>query len=197
MNGEFLVVRRPWETRTVSEKEGKTPHSDGDVVALIPSACERGEPSSPHVPPDGVTCGRCGAQSPTGLDACPVCHCFLPGTQAARKSGIYAQHPPPDLLLVVDAMVTGIIADHGGEATLTTLERAYIKKLADVDITVHLLAADIARRGLLTPSGGVRNVYDKFLAGLDRWDRLAQRIGLGRRARQVPNPLDFIQGHDE
>jgi hypothetical protein len=197
MNNWSLLGRRSWETRIVNKNEGRIPHSDDAAAALARSTHECVEPSSLHVPPDGVTCGRCGAQSPTGLDACPVCHCFLPGTQAARKSGIYAQHPPPDLLGVVDAMVTGVIADHGGEATLTTLEKAYIKKLADVDITVQLLAADIARRGLLTPSGGVRNVYDKFLAGLDRWDRLAQRIGLGRRARQVPNPLDFIQGHDE
>ena len=181
----------------MSKNECKTQHSDGGIVALTPSAHECGEPFSPDVPPDGVTCGRCGAQAPPGLDACPVCHSFLPGTQAARKSGIYAQHQPPDLQAVVDAMVAGIIADHGGEATLTTLEKAYIKKLADVDITIHLLAADISRRGLLTPAGGVRNVYDKFLAGLDRWDRLAQRIGLGRRARTVPTPLDYIQGHAE
>ena len=180
----------------MSKNEGKTQHSDGDVVALSPSVHECGEPSSPHVPPDGVTCGRCGAPAPPGLDACPVCHCFLPGTQAARKTGIYAQRHPPDLQATVDAMIAGIISDHGGDDALTTLEKAYITKLASVDITVHLLAADIARRGLLTPAGGVRNVYDKFLAGLDRWDRLAQRIGLGRRTRQVPNPLDFIQGRD-
>jgi len=126
-----------------------------------------------------------------------MCHCFLPGTQAARKSGIYAQRQPMDLQARVDAMVAGITSDHGGEAALTTLEKEYIKKLVDVDITIQLLATDIARRGLLTPAGGVRNVYDKFLAGLDRWDRLAQRIGLGRRARQVPNPLDYIQGRQE
>ena len=97
----------------------------------------------------------------------------------------------------MDALIAGIISDRGGDEALSTLEKAYIRKLADVDITIHLLAADIARRGLLTPAGGVRNVYDKFLAGLDRWDRLAQRLGLGRRARQVPDPLDYIQGREE
>ena len=155
------------------------------------------EPSRPDAPADGVTCSRCGAPSPVGVDACPMCRSFLPGTQAARKSGLYAQHRPTDLQAAVDAMIAGVISDRGGEEALSTLEKAYIRKLADVDITIHLLAADIARRGLLTPAGGVRNVYDKFLAGLDRWDRLAQRLGLGRRARRVPDPLDYIQGREE
>ena len=58
-------------------------------------------------------------------------------------------------------------------------------RLAEVEVTLRLLAHDIAGRGLLTPSGGVRRVYDQLLAGVDRWDKLAQRIGVKRRVRDV------------
>jgi hypothetical protein len=85
----------------------------------------------------------------------------------------------------VDALREGVIADRGGESELSTLEHSYIEKLGDIDVTIRLLTRDIATNGLLMPSGRVRDVYDKLLAGLAAFDRYAQRIGLERRAKHI------------
>jgi hypothetical protein len=96
--------------------------------------------------------------------------------------------------MTADQLMMGIVADLGGESELTTLQRSYIRRLGDVEITIRLLASDIATRGLLTPAGGVRNVYGAFLAGIDRFDKLAQRIGLKRGERPIPTVRQYLDG---
>lgn len=110
---------------------------------------------------------------------------FLRGNQAARTIGLYAVQQPTAHQDAVARLTAGIISDLGGGDELSTIERAYVGRLADVELTLRLLAADIAQRGLLTHRGGVRKVYDSLLAGIDRWDRLAQRLGTRRRAKHV------------
>jgi hypothetical protein len=122
---------------------------------------------------------------------------FLPGNAAARQTGIYAQTQAPELREHVDRLTSGIVADLGGASELSTLEAAYVARLGDIETTLRLLAADIARRGLLTPSGGVRRVYDQLLAGIDRWDRLAQRLGMKRRARRLNVAEQIAQMHGQ
>lgn len=118
---------------------------------------------------------------------------FLPGNQAARRTGIYARHQSADLRLTVDELMQGIVTDQGGETELSTLERSYIRKLGDLEITIRLLAGDIATNGLTTPGGRVRDVYPQLLSGLTVFDRYAQRIGLSRRARHMPrSPMEAL-----
>ena len=149
------------------------------------------EPSQANGPGDGSsTCGRCSAVNPPGAETCAQCHCFLPANQVARQTGIYAQRQPADLRERVDTFTAGVLSDLGGASELSTLERAYVGRLAEVEIVLRLLAHDIAERGLLTPSGGVRRVHDAFLSAVDRWDRLAQRLGVARRARRVASTFD-------
>jgi hypothetical protein len=121
---------------------------------------------------------------------------FVPGNQVARQAGIYARQQPADLRERVNELTAGILSDLGGVDELSTLERAYVGRLAEVEVTLRLLAHDIAERGLLTPSGGVRRVYDQLLAGLDRWDKLAQRIGTKRRARPVQSATEIMREYD-
>jgi len=85
-----------------------------------------------------------------------------------------------------------VISDQGGTSEISTIMESYTEKLADIDILVRLMTADIATNGLFTPSGKVRDVYDKLILGLAAFDRYAQRIGLDRRPKQL-NPLDAIQ----
>src|SRR5262249_10134053 len=108
---------------------------------------------------------------------------FQPGNQAAVQTGIYSVRKRAEVQARVAAFTGGIVSDLGGESELSTIERAYIDKLGDVEVTLRLLADDIASRGLLTPVGGVRRAYEQFLRGIDRWDRLAQRLGMKRRAK--------------
>ncbi len=66
-------------------------------------------------------------------------------------------HHPPDLREAADAFAVGVVADLGGEGELSTLERAYIARLRDLEITQTLLAADLEIRGLVNPAGAIRS----------------------------------------
>jgi hypothetical protein len=109
------------------------------------------------------------------------------GNQTARKHGVRAfeQRGPaalPDVLRqTVEEFREAVIADRGGLTELSTLEAAYIRRLAEVEATARLLAHDLASRGLTTPRGRVRGTFSRWLECLDRWDRLAQRIGTETR----------------
>lgn len=118
---------------------------------------------------------------------------FVRGNTAALQHGLYAMERSQTLRAEVEAFKAGIVADLGGDAELSTLERAYVDRLGEVDLTLRLMREDIARRGLLTPAGGVRRIYDELLAGVDRWDRLAQRLGVRRRTKQVESAADIVQ----
>lgn len=126
-----------------------------------------------------------------GASQCANCGRFLVGNQAARVSGLYARIQPEGLERLADTLAAGVTADRGGEDELSTLERSYIAKLRGLDILISLMTVDVSRRGLLTPSGSVRGVFDKMLAALTVFDRYASRIGLGRKARRV-NLIDQI-----
>lgn len=132
-------------------------------------------------------CGSCGTTYEHGVNKCPnpTCRRWVRANQGARGLGLRAHQHPVELRMVADDLMAGITVDRGGAADLTTLERSYIQKTGSLEICLHILVNDIATNGLLTPGGKVRDVYDKLLAGLDRFDRYAQRIGIERKAKRV------------
>lgn len=142
----------------------------------------------------GKVCSRCGWLNPADADVCERVGCrrALPGNRLAVKAGVFSRREREPVEAAVADMRAGIVADLGGDGELTTLERAYVARLMDVEVTLQLLAADMVERGLITPVGGVRRIYESFLHGVDRWDRLAQRLGLARRARRVPTLSDYL-----
>ena len=145
-----------------------------------------------------VVCARCQTLNRADDQLCSRCRSFLPKNQLQREHGIYSRLPPPaDLREKVDALRAGVISDRGGESELSTLERSYVEKLGDIDVTIRLLTHDIAVHGLLTKSGGVRGVYDKLLAGLAAFDRYAVRVGLERRAKSVQTIAEIMRDHKE
>ena len=118
--------------------------------------------------------------------------------QVARKHGadsaaVRRGEVPPELRQSIDDFRGGLISDHGGPGALTTLESAYILRLTEVEVVLRLLQNDLVHRGLHTPRGRVRSSFDKFLATIGLWDRLAQRVGVDRRARQVQSPQEFFE----
>lgn len=162
-----------------------------ETVESTPSA-ENARPSDSQRVGD-VICARCQTLNRADDQLCSRCKSFLPKNQLQREHGIYSRLPPPaDLREKVDDLRAGVISDRGGDSELSTLERSYVEKLGDIDVTIRLLTHDIAVHGLLTKSGGVRGVYDKLLAGLAAFDRYAQRIGVERRAKVV-HPLDAVR----
>ena len=114
-----------------------------------------------------------------------------PGNANATKHGIYSA-ARRDVYERVDIpeFVNGIISDIGGE--FTTIERGYIDTLRDLEITKRMLIAHLSREGIFTKRGRVRSAYDKLLATVVVWDRIAQRIGVERRARHI-DPLDALR----
>ena len=99
---------------------------------------------------------------------------------------------PPDLRMSVDAFRTQVIEDRGGVAALSAVEAAYITRLCELEVCARLLSNDLAQRGMFTARGRVRSVYGQLLQTIDRWDRLAEKVGRERRARQV-DPFDAVR----
>jgi len=127
----------------------------------------------------------CTADVPAGADRCPRCGVWQLKNTGAMKPGSSRQEPPPDLRQNADELIAGILVDLGGVDELSTLEKETVRMLADVQISARLLMNEMATNGLFTPGRNVRQVYDKWLQAVDRFDRLSQRLGLGRRARSV------------
>ena len=130
-------------------------------------------------------CRRCGTAFEPGAGRCVKCKSFAFANQEARGLGLQAHHHPVELRMTADELMAGVASDRGGDADLSTLERAYIRKLGDLEICIRILTENIAGQGLLTPGGRVRDVYDKLLVGLDRFDRYAQRVGITRKAKRI------------
>lgn len=122
---------------------------------------------------------------------------FAAGNQVARQHGVYASQQSAELAAEVDAFLAGLLSDLGGESELSTVELAYVARLCRLELTLRLLETDIAASGLVTPAGGVRRIYEHYLHGLDRFDRLAQRLGMRRRARPVESAADIIREYAE
>jgi hypothetical protein len=126
----------------------------------------------------------------TTAGMCAAGH-FIVGNQARRTHGAYSFRDRgtvalPDVLRqTVEEFREAVIADRGGPSELSTLEAAYIRRLSEVETVARLLAADLASRGLTTPRGRVRGTFSRWLECLDRWDRLAQRVGTDRRSRAL------------
>ena len=108
---------------------------------------------------------------------------FKPGNQAALKHGVYAAKPvevlPADVQNDIDAFRVEVLADLGGEAELSAIELGYVRRLLDVEAVVRLSALNIARNGFTAKSEGM------LLQGVDRWDRIASRLGMKRRVKTV------------
>jgi hypothetical protein len=154
-------------------------------------------------------------ETPQAADALPVCKCgagvhaekpgicarghAMEGNQLRRTHGVRsfeergAAALPDVLRQTVEEFREAVIRDRGGMDELSTLEAAYVRRLSEVETVARLLASDLASRGLMTPRGRVRGTFSRWLECLDRWDRLAQRVGTDRRGRQVPSLSAFLQ----
>jgi hypothetical protein len=121
---------------------------------------------------------------------------FIPGNAARRLHGVRAFETTgrvPDVLRqAVEEFRESVIADRGGRSELSTLESAYCRRLSEAGTVARLLAADLAARGLFTPRGRVRNTFQRWTEAVALWDRLAQRVGVDRRARPVPSLSDYL-----
>jgi hypothetical protein len=124
---------------------------------------------------------------------------FQAGNQGGRRHGVRAFQTngastlPPDLRGQLDAFRAGLEDDQGGAAELTTIGSGYVRRLTQLEACLSLLIADLETRGLLTARGRVRNSYMLLLQSIDRWDKLAQRLGMTRRTKRLPSLQEYLE----
>lgn len=155
--------------------------------------------STPVLPlsENGKPCGRCGTVNEPDAGDCQQCHAFLRGNPGPVTTGLYRVVQPTDVQAEAEDFIAGVIADRGGQDALSTIERGYVGNLATVATMLRLLTDDISARGMFTRGGTPRRSYTAYLAGVDRYDRLAQRIGVERRARRLNIAQQFAEYHRE
>jgi hypothetical protein len=169
-----------------------------DVDRCFDEARERlsVDAGSASVPPEPLRCRRCGVEAPAGTDACPSCHSFLKGSQAARTHGLYSRRLPDDLRQSVDAWIDDVVSAQGGldELEREPLRTGLIRSLKTAETGERLaIAAVIKAGGLDTPKG--REIYVKaLLPTIDRKLRLSLELGLARRQRAIPTAAELLRG---
>jgi hypothetical protein len=174
-----------------------TTHTRPSLTADVEAISSTTADTTTEPAADGSPICACGAaeRHATNPHMCRNGH-FVPGNGARRLHGVdgfRTRGTLPDVLRqTVDEFRQAIIADRGGDAELSTLEHGYARRIGEVEAVLRLLASDLAKRGLFTPRGRVRNTYGRWLEGLAAWDRLAQRIGTARRSRTVPTLHDYL-----
>lgn len=121
---------------------------------------------------------------------------FTSQNKSAETHGLHAfqtrGEAPLDVLDQVERFRRALIADQGGPDELSTVRNGYVQHLSGAHGCLLLLATDLQTRGLFTQRGRVRSTFLVYLQTLDRWDRLAQRLGMSRRQRPVPDLESFL-----
>jgi hypothetical protein len=124
---------------------------------------------------------------------------FAPGNNAARKTGAteFERHGAevltPDFRAEHENFRNDLIADQGGLSELSTVRLALIERAAQAHTMASLLAADLSRRGVTTERGRTRKSLDQFFKCVDRFERLARRIGLERRPKVARRTLEDFE----
>jgi hypothetical protein len=119
----------------------------------------------------------------------------------ATKHGAYAQGQRSPALLEnlgnLDAFRSALEADQGGREELTTICNGYVGRLTEVEGLCRLLRADLMEHGIFTKKRRVRSTFAAFLTAVEKWDRLAQRLGMERRTRRVnQSPVEWLESLD-
>lgn len=90
--------------------------------------------------------------------------------------------------------VAAITADLGGASELSALRQAAIREVARLEVIAGALGDELLDGGVLTGKGKCRASTTVYLQVLDRLVRLSQVVGLDRKAKQLPNPADWLEG---
>lgn len=111
------------------------------------------------------------------------------GLTRFRRRGVL----PDDVREQIDAFTAGVVADLGGLDNLTTIEQAYVRRLARVEGDWLLIVRDLDANGQITPRGRERSLARSLRDNDRAFDTFAQRLGLSRRAKPVPTLADYVR----
>ena len=172
-----------------------------DAAATPPFVCQARVP--------GGVCGATTRHPANPKNQCVKGH-FIVGSQQRWVDGTRAfeRHGdvvlPPHLRMSADDMLAGIIADKGGRENLTTFKREYVQQARNFRVMLDMILQELVRNGVTTKGGRVRSAVSKYLEIFDRFDKVAQRLGLEREAREAMSltqrlaaaPLTRAEDHD-
>lgn len=98
-----------------------------------------------------------------------VASASLPGQELLREA--------------LQATAAGIAADLGGTAELTHVRRELVTRFTETSAIASYLSENILANGVLTTKGKTRAAVSTYLQVVDRLQRLANAIGLERKAK--------------
>jgi hypothetical protein len=76
-----------------------------------------------------------------------------------------------------------VLSDLGSD--LSEIELGLVEMLCSTKSILNLLAADMQRNGMMTPRGRLRATYQAWLKASSRYEKLASKLGLKRRAKSA------------
>lgn len=97
-----------------------------------------------------------------------------------------------DIRAEVGVWSAGLVSDQGGPSELTAIRGGYVRRLTDLEAMLHICAKDIATKGFFTAGGAARATVNTFMSLLDRWDKLASKLGMERREKRVQSLEAFL-----
>ncbi len=80
---------------------------------------------------------------------------------------------------------TAIVADLGGEATLSRLQLDLVDRYLELDTVAAWLGGTLVAEGPLTAKGRSRAALSAYLTVVDRLQRVSTALGLARRQKSV------------
>lgn len=149
------------------------------------------------------TACKCGAPLAADATRCPRGHVRplvgMPG--AALKHGAHSllvrKALLPEQVRQREALAEKrrqIEADLGGLDSISAIRSELLDRFLETSLLCEYLGQQLIDGGPFTAKGRARAALGAYLQVLDRLQRLASALGLDRKARNVPSPLDFIEG---
>jgi hypothetical protein len=111
---------------------------------------------------------------------------FAPSNRSGEKHGALTftrrgGELPLEFRLEHERFKAQVLSDLGGE--LSEIELGLVEMLCSTKSILNLLAADMQRNGMMTPRGRLRATYQAWLKASSRYEKLASKLGLKRRAK--------------
>lgn len=119
---------------------------------------------------------------------------FVEGNKAAVKHGLTPRGGLTKLDGELAERRAAVVADLGGEDALSTIAESTIHRYVVADALLSWMEGNLLAEGVITPKGKRRAMHNAYLAQLDRVVKLANMLGLDRKARSAPTLHEVMRG---
>jgi hypothetical protein len=121
-----------------------------------------------------------------------------PGNTLSLRHGLRSSRllEAPDVAAWHQDETAAITADRGGVAELSTLQRAYVRESARLEVILAALGDDLLHAGVLTGKGKMRAATSTYLQVLDRFVKVTQALGVQRVPAHVPTFAEIAAQYD-